>query len=88
MDLPSAAFLRVSPALVTEQIVRRARVSFRVIVETEDDSVEVFDEVFRFGDAKPVVSKNTNELKTSAASYLSPERKVRSRERLGGLLRF
>ena len=51
MDLPSAAFLRVSPALVTEQNVRRARVSFRVIVETEDDSVEVFDEIFRFGDA-------------------------------------
>ena len=32
----------------------------------------------------PVVSKNTNELKTSATSYLSPERKVRSREGLGG----
>ena len=51
VDLPSAAFLRVSPALVTEQNVRRARVSFRVMVETENDSVEVFDEVFRFGDA-------------------------------------
>ena len=51
VDLPSAAFLRVSPALVTKQNVRRARVSFRVMVETENDSVEVFDEVFRFGDA-------------------------------------
>ena len=51
VDLPSAAFLRVSPALVTEQNVRRARVSFGVIVEAEDDSVEVFNEVFRFGDA-------------------------------------
>ena len=51
VDLPSAAFLRVSPALVTEQNVRRARVSFRVMVETENDSVEVFDEVFQFGDA-------------------------------------
>ena len=51
VDLPSAAFLRVSPALVTEQNVRRARVSFRVMVETENDSVEVFDEVFRFGEA-------------------------------------
>ena len=51
VDLPNAAFLRISPALVTEQNVRRARVSFRVIVETEDDSVEVFAEVFRFGDA-------------------------------------
>ena len=51
VNLPSAAFLRISPALVTEQNVRRARVSFRVRVETEDDFVEVFDEVFRFGDA-------------------------------------
>lgn len=51
VDLPGAAFLRVSPALVAEQNVRRARVSFRVVVETQDESVEVFDEVFRFGDA-------------------------------------
>ena len=36
----------------------------------------------------PVVSKNTNELKTCATSYLSPERKVRSREGLGGALRL
>ena len=50
--LPTAAFLRVAPALVTEQDVRRARVVFRVTVEeAAAEPVVAFSETFRFLDA-------------------------------------
>lgn len=49
--LPGAAFLRVAPAVLTEQDVRRARVLFRITIETEGERTVVLEETFRFLDA-------------------------------------
>lgn len=51
VEVPEAGFLRFSPALVTEQTVRRARVSYRVAIEVNGESVVAYDETFRFRDA-------------------------------------
>jgi hypothetical protein len=51
VDVPPAAFLEVSPALVMEQIVRRTRVEFIVWVGFEGERVEVYREPFRVGKA-------------------------------------
>jgi hypothetical protein len=47
LEVPRAAFLEFFPALVMVQDVRRARIEFVVIVKADDDSEEVYGEVFR-----------------------------------------
>ena len=47
VDVPHAAFLALSPALITEQRVGRARVEFVVSVEVDGDRTEVLSESLR-----------------------------------------
>ena len=49
VDIPPAAFLEVAPALVSEQLVRRARVEFQIWLELEGERFEVYREPFRAG---------------------------------------
>jgi hypothetical protein len=47
VQVPEAGFLVFSPALITVQSVRRARVEFRITVQAEGETASVFSEVFR-----------------------------------------
>ena len=47
VEVPPAAFLEFSPALIMVQDVRRARVEFRIIVEEGGDATGVYSEILR-----------------------------------------
>lgn len=51
LRLPPSAFLEIAPALVTTQLVRRARVSYSISVEHDGVITELYSNVLRLNDA-------------------------------------
>ncbi len=58
LEVPSAAFLEFSPALIMIQNVRRARVEFRIIVGEGGDAVVAYSEILRA--ASPTVGSTVS----------------------------
>jgi hypothetical protein len=51
IDVPGAAFLEFSPALITVQDIRRARVEYRITVQGEGEEAIVYSEILRANSA-------------------------------------